>query len=125
RQHHQRIAQALEERTVKPADLLAYHYLAANDDAKGLEYTLIAARAAKRQYANDEALHHYRRALEVLSTTRHLPRAAAQESTRQLTLELAQTLLQSGHYTDAIQMFEQRLEGEHSDDVRAEIHVGL
>ncbi|HVG58199.1 MAG TPA: protein kinase [Hyalangium sp.] len=125
RQYHQRIAQALEERPIKPAGLLAYHYLGANDDAKGLEYTLLAARAAKRQYANDEAIHHYHRALEVLSTTKHLPRVTVVEDMRQVTLELAQTLLQSGQYTDAIQRFEQRLEGEHSDDMRAEIHVGL
>ncbi|HYH94466.1 protein kinase domain-containing protein [Hyalangium sp.] len=125
RQYHQRIAQALEERTVKPAGILAYHYLAGNDEAKGLEYTLIAARTAKRQYANDEAIHHYHRALEVLSASERLPSTAVLEDTRQVTLELAQTLLQSGHYTAAIQMFEQRLEDEHADDVRAEIHVGL
>ncbi len=125
RQYHQRIAQALEERPVKPAGLLAYHYLAANNDAKGLEYTLIAARAAKRQYANEEASHHYHRALEVLSAAERLPRATISEDTRQVRLELAQTLLQSGHYTAAIQMFEQQLSGEHTDDIRAEIHVGL
>jgi serine/threonine protein kinase/tetratricopeptide (TPR) repeat protein len=125
RQYHQRIAQALEERAVKPAGLLAYHYLAANEEAKGLEYTLIAARSAKRQYANEEAIHHYTRALEVLSATERPPRAAVLEDTRQVMLELAQTLLQSGDYTAAIQMFEQRLEGEESQDLRAEIHVGL
>jgi serine/threonine protein kinase/tetratricopeptide (TPR) repeat protein len=125
RQYHQRIAQALEEHPVKPAGLLAYHYLAAHDEAKGLEYTLIAARAAKRQYANDEAIHHYRRALEVLSSSEHLPRARVLADTRQAMLELAQTLLQSGRYTAAIEMFTQRLEDEHSADVRAELHVGL
>ncbi|WP_304608640.1 protein kinase domain-containing protein [Hyalangium versicolor] len=125
RQHHQRIAQALEESTVKPAGLLAYHYLAANDEAKGLEYTLIAARAARRQYANDEAIHHYHRALEVLSTSERLPQPGVREDTRHVMMELAQTLLQAGHYTAAIQTFEQRLQDEPSDTVRAEIHVGL
>ncbi len=125
RQYHQRIAQALEERTVKPAGILAYHYLAAHNEAKGLEYTLIAARAAKGQYANDEAIHHYRRALEVLSSAEHLPRSTVLEDTGQVRLELAQTLLQSGNYTDAIQMFTQRLENEHAAEVRAELHVGL
>ena len=125
RQYHQHIARALEERTVKPAGLLAYHYLGANNEAKGLEYTLSAARAAKRQYANDEALHHYHRALEVLSSAEQLPHATVLEETRQVMLELAQTLLQSGHYTDAIEMFEQRLRDEDTDAVRAEIHVGL
>jgi class 3 adenylate cyclase/tetratricopeptide (TPR) repeat protein len=125
RQYHQRIAQALEQRPVKPAGILAYHYLAAHNEAKGLEYTLIAARAAKRQYANDEAIHHYRRALEVLSSAEHLPRATVLEDTCSVKLELAQTLVQSGNYTAAIQMFTQRLEEEHAPDVRAELHVGL
>jgi class 3 adenylate cyclase/tetratricopeptide (TPR) repeat protein len=125
RQYHQRIAQALEEGPVKPAGILAYHYLAAHDEAKGLEYTLIAARAAKRQYANDEAIHHYRRALEVLTGAEHLPGATVLEDTRQATLELAQTHLQAGHYTAAIEMFTQRLEDEHSAEGRAELHVGL
>ncbi|WP_224242784.1 protein kinase domain-containing protein [Hyalangium gracile] len=125
RQHHLRIAQALEERPVKPTGLLAYHYLGADDEAKGLEYTLIAARTARRQYANDEAIHHYHRALEVLSHLERSPGDVVLDDTRQVMLELAHTLLQSGHYTAAIQMFEQRLQGEHADDVRAEIHVGL
>jgi class 3 adenylate cyclase/tetratricopeptide (TPR) repeat protein len=125
RQYHQRIAQALEQRPARPAGILAYHYLAAHDETKGLEYTLIAARTAKRQYANDEAIHHYHRALEVLSSSERLPRAVVQEDTRQGMLELAQTLLQAGHYTAAIEMFTQRLEGEDTDDVRAELHVGL
>jgi class 3 adenylate cyclase/tetratricopeptide (TPR) repeat protein len=125
RQYHQRIAQALEERPVRPAGLLAYHYLAAHDEAKGLEYTLIAARAAKRQYANDEAIHHYHRALEVLSSAERLPLATLLEDTRHVRLELAQTLLQSGHYTAAIEMFTQRLTEEDTDDVRADIHIGL
>ena len=125
RQYHQRIAQTLEAAPVKPAGILAYHYLAAHDEAKGLEYTLIAARAAKRQYANDEAIHHYRRALEVLTSAEHLPGDTVLEDTRQATLELAQTLLQSGRYSAAIDMFTQRLEDEHAAEVRAELHVGL
>ncbi len=125
RQLHRRIAQALEAYPVKPAGSLAYHYLAGHDEAKGLEYTLLAARSAKRQYANDEAIHHYHRALEVLSSAEGLPRARVEEERRTVLLELAQTLLQSGRYTDAIEMFEQRLKGERVEGVRAEIHVGL
>jgi len=126
---HRRLARFLEakaeDNAVKPAGILAYHYLTGNDEAKGLEYTLMAARAAKRQYANDEAIHHYNKALEVLSTAETLDRIVVLEDTRQVMLELAQTLLQSGNYAAAIQMFEQRLADEDADDVRAEIHVGL
>jgi class 3 adenylate cyclase/tetratricopeptide (TPR) repeat protein len=126
---HQRLARFLEKKAadnpVKPAGILAYHYLAGNDETKGLEYTLMAARSAKRQYANEEAIHHYNKALEVLSSAETLEQHVVLEDTRQVMLELAQTLLQAGNYAAAIQMFEQRLTDEDSADLRAEIHVGL
>ena len=126
---HRRLARFLEKKAadnpVKPAGILAYHYLAGNDEAKGLEYTLMAARAAKRQYANDEAIHHYNKALEVLSAAETLEQHVVLEDTREVMLELAQTLLQAGNYAAAIQMFEQRLTEDDAAEVRAEIHVGL
>jgi adenylate cyclase len=126
---HRRLAHFLDLRAadnpVKPAGILAYHYLTGGDDAKGLEYTLMAARAAKRQYANEEAIHHYNKALEVLFTTDVLHRDVVLEHTREVMLELAQTLLQAGDYAAAIHMFQQRLADEEADDLRAEIHVGL
>jgi class 3 adenylate cyclase/tetratricopeptide (TPR) repeat protein len=126
---HRRLARFLEEKAadnpVKPAGILAYHYLAGNDELKGLQYTLIAARAAKTQYANEEAIHHYNKALEVLSTTGSLDREAILELTREVMQELAETLLQAGDYAAAIHMFQQRLDDEESGDRRAEIHVGL
>ena len=126
---HRRLARFLEEKAadnpVKPAGILAYHYLAGNDELKGLEYTLMAARAAKAQYANEEAIHHYNRAIEVLSVTEAMDREVILVRTRQVMQELAETLLQAGNYAAAIHMFEQRLDTEESDDRRAEIHVGL
>lgn len=128
-QLHRRLARFLEKKAadnlVKPAGILAYHYMAGNDEAKGVEYTLMAARAAKRQYANDEAIHHYNRVLEVLSHSETLDQHVVLEDTRQVMLELAQTLLQAGNYAAAIQMFEQRLSEEDAAEVRADIHVGL
>jgi adenylate cyclase len=126
---HRRLAHYLEEKArdnpVKPAGILAYHYLAGNDELKGLEYTLMAARAAKAQYANEEAIHHYNKAMEVLSVTEAMPREVILEHTRQLMQELAETLLQSGNYAAAIHMFQQLLDDENADDRRAQIHVGL
>jgi adenylate cyclase len=126
---HRRLAGYLEEKAqdnpVKPAGILAYHYLAGNDELKGLEYTLMAARAAKAQYANEEAIHHYNKALEVLSVTDTMPREVILEHTRQVMQELAETLLQAGNYASAIHMFQQLLDDEDSDDRRAQIHVGL
>ncbi len=126
---HRRLARFLEEKAadkpVKPAGILAYHYLAGNDELKGLEYTLMAARSAKAQYANEEAIHHYNKAMEVLSTTSSLGGETILQRTREVKQELAETLLQAGNYAAAIQMFQQRLADAEPDDRRAEIHVGL
>ncbi|MDY7229633.1 AAA family ATPase [Hyalangium rubrum] len=130
REHlHRKLARFLEEKDadnpVKPAGILAYHYLAGNDELKGLEYTLQAARAAKAQYANEEAIHHYNRAMEVLSTTDALDREVIYTRTREVMQELAEALLQAGNYAAAIQMYEQLQGDEVSDERRAEIHIGL
>lgn len=126
---HRRLARYLEARAadnpVKSAGILAYHFLAGNDEAKGLEYALMAARSAKAQYANEEAIHHYNRALEVLSTTEALDAEQILALTRQVMQELAQALLQSGNYTGAIHMFDQCLTEVPTDAERAEIHLGL
>ncbi|WP_225411860.1 AAA family ATPase [Stigmatella hybrida] len=126
---HRRLARYLEQKAadnpVKPAGILAYHYLAGNDEKKGLEYTLAAARAAKRQYANEEAIHHYNRALDLFFTSETGEREEMLLHTRQIMVELAETLLQAGQYASAIQMFEQCLFDETRDDRRADIHIGL
>lgn len=126
---HRRLARYLEERAadnpVKAAGILAYHFLAGADEGKGLEYALLAARSAKAQYANEDAIHHYNRALEVLSTTNALGPEQILVRTRQVMHELAQALLQSGNYTGAIHMFDQCLADEMADSTRAEIHLGL
>lgn len=51
--------------------LLAYHYRGAGNQKKELFYTLLAADRAKSIYANNEALQHYNRSLELLD---HLQR---------------------------------------------------
>lgn len=126
---HRRYARYLEARAgenpVKSSGILAYHYLAGNDEVKGLEYALIAARDAKTQYANEDAIHHYNRALEVLSTTTAFGAEQILVRIRQVMHELAQALLQSGNYTGAIHMFEQCLAEEIADATRAEIYLGL
>ncbi|MBJ6764133.1 AAA family ATPase [Myxococcaceae bacterium JPH2] len=126
---HRRLARYLEARAgdnpFQSAGILAYHFLAGNDLLKGLEYTLMAARGARAQYANDDALHHYNRALELLGTVEGMDRDEVLRQTRTVMQELAETLLQAGNYAGAILMFEQCLADEQLVARQAEIHLGL
>ncbi|QSQ25151.1 AAA family ATPase [Pyxidicoccus parkwayensis] len=126
---HRRMARFIEARAgdnpVKSAGILAYHSLAGNDEVKGLEYTLMAARSAREQYANDDAIHHYNRAMEVLGGTTALEPDEVLLKTRKVMQELAETLLQAGNYAGAIHMFEQCLADEDIEARKAEIHLGL
>jgi len=126
---HRRMARFIEARAgdkpVKSAGILAYHSLAGNDEVKGLEYTLMAARSAREQYANDDAVHHYNRALEILGGTVVLDPEEVLRKTRTVMQELAETLLRAGNYAGAIHMFEQCLADAEEEARRAEIHLGL
>jgi len=123
---HRRFARHLEAQASGNLDdsagLLAYHFLAGNDEEKGLEYSLLAARNARAQYANQDALHHYGRAIELLER----PGSPAEPGVlRRVRRERAQTLLQAGNYPDSIRLFEECLEQGPDRLERAEIHVGL
>lgn len=126
---HRRLARFLEARAgenpVASAGILAFHFLAGNDEVKGLEYTLLAARSARDQYANDDAVHHYNKAIEILATTVSLDPDEVLVKTRRVMQELAETLLQAGNYAGAIHMFEQCLADEDQQARRAELHLGL
>ena len=50
------------------APLLAYHFQQAGDDQRALQYYTIAAENAARLYANEEAVNHYSKALEIGDT---------------------------------------------------------
>ncbi|WP_342374561.1 AAA family ATPase [Myxococcus stipitatus] len=126
---HRRLARFLEARAgenpVASAGILAFHFLAGNDEVKGLEYTLLAARSARDQYANDDAVHHFNKAIEILATTVSLDPDEVLVKTRRVMQELAETLLQAGNYAGAIHMFEQCLADEDQQSRRAELHLGL
>lgn len=66
---HRLVAFALEEvnatRLDEYAAQLAQHFYAAEEDAKTLEYSTRAGGIAARVFANDEALAHYGRAIEI------------------------------------------------------------
>jgi class 3 adenylate cyclase/tetratricopeptide (TPR) repeat protein len=65
---HRRVAHFIEhefaETLAEQAGLLAYHYWEGHDWAKAMEYNLLTARHAQREFANDTAVAAYRRALE-------------------------------------------------------------
>lgn len=68
---HLKVAEFLE--TLSPEDLpgkydglLAYHYHGANDPKKELLYSMLAADAARKMFANTEAMYYTTRAVEVL-----------------------------------------------------------
>ncbi|NCC51291.1 MAG: GAF domain-containing protein [Spartobacteria bacterium] len=70
RQAHQNIAQTIEAH-YNSGDLvnlyaLAHHYTEAGLEDKMLEYVLPAANKARENYANEEAIHHYRAVLKIL-----------------------------------------------------------
>ena len=67
---HKRVATHLETAAAgapeKQADLLAYHFLAGSELEKGLTYTITAGHQAADKFANQDAVYHFTRALEIL-----------------------------------------------------------
>lgn len=64
---HSRIADYIErtaESVAEEVDLLAYHFFEGQMWTKALEFNLLAARRAQKEYANDAAVLAYRRTLE-------------------------------------------------------------
>lgn len=122
---HRRFALALEDRpddrATGRAGLLAAHFLAGNDAEKGLHYTLVAARVAREQYANRDAVHHYDRALELLSA-QPSPDARRIRAVRR---ELAQTQLQQGSYEEAVRNLERCLAEADTRAEKADVYAGL
>lgn len=72
RDFHRKIAAFLERNAAAGAigeqtDLLAYHYFEGQDWQKAVEYNLMAARHAQREFANDSAVDSFERVLEAAS----------------------------------------------------------
>ena len=68
RQLHRHIGQSIErqqaQRLTEYWEVLAYHFGLAEDWGKAMGYHLKAGRKAQEMYANEDAVHHYRQALE-------------------------------------------------------------
>lgn len=71
---HRSVAHALE--SAYPGDreslapILGYHFLQAGDELKALDYLSLAAEAAAKVYANQEALEHYRASIDLARRVR-------------------------------------------------------
>lgn len=119
---HSRFAESIEARhsQARPAGLLAYHYLAAGDQTRALDYSLQAARSAREQYASRDAIHHYTTALGLLDQI-----GAPAATRRGVQRELAQALLQEGSYPEAIRLLEEVLGAADTALERADCYEGL
>jgi predicted ATPase len=89
-QSHQRIAQVLEARfpeTVETQpELLAHHYTEAGLTAPAVHYWHQAGQRAHQRSANQEAIQHLTKGLEVLATLPETPERAPHELTLQIAL---------------------------------------
>ncbi|MCK6521704.1 AAA family ATPase [Myxococcota bacterium] len=125
---HRRFVLYLEEALGQGARgasaLLAYHSVEGDDPERGLRYTLMAARDARDQYANDDAIAHYRRALGLLEQVELSAddRAATHHS---VIVELAEVLVSAGKYEEAVELLRAGEAVARSDQERAEIQEGL
>lgn len=65
REHHKRLAAALEAGGAADAEALADHFIAGGEEERAIEYTIVAAEEAERALAFDRAARLYRRALDL------------------------------------------------------------
>ncbi|MBK9648001.1 MAG: AAA family ATPase [Deltaproteobacteria bacterium] len=125
---HRRFVLYLEEALGQGARgasaLLAYHSVEGDDPDRGLRYTLMAARDARDQYANDDAIAHYRRALGLVEQAELAPddQAAARHT---VGVELAEVLVSAGKYVEAVELLQAGRAAARDDQERAEIQEGL
>lgn len=102
---HRQIGEILEalhvNRIEEFAPLIAHHFYAAQD-ARSLQYDIIAGEKAARLYANTEAATHFRRALEVAKRMHHDNSQIAK-----LHAQLGQSLELSGRYEQALGSYEE------------------
>ncbi|MCI4338550.1 MAG: AAA family ATPase, partial [Thermoplasmata archaeon] len=87
RRLHRRAAEVREQlegpRAEEAAGELAHHYLLGGDLPHSLHYSVLAARRAARIYAHEEAIQHYKTALELAEELRGTSAPGNVESTRE------------------------------------------
>ena len=102
---HRQVAEALErlftDRIEEQVGLLAHHWQRAEEPEKAMNYLLRAGHQAKRAYANEEAIHYLRTALEVVEKVTgdvHQERITIHE-------HLSDVLVNIGQYDEALKSY--------------------
>jgi len=122
---HEDVGTALEElygeQVYEIAPQLARHFLEAGDEERALPYVMQAGHQAQRAYANEEAIHYFRTALEVAEGI------SVDLSEEKITIHehLGDVLVNIGQYDDALENYSAALdllEGAASPDRVAALH---
>jgi len=107
---HEQIAQTIETSAFWPpeeqTEVLAYHYAESTTPAKAVPYLIAAAESAARRYANEIAIHHYRRAIALMQE----PATDRQTELTRARVGLGQALKFVGEYAEARQVLLEAVE---------------
>ena len=102
RRAHERVAQAIEALAPHDDEALAYHFAAAENAGRAIDYSRRAARRAESLYAYDAAVHHVRVALDFSELDQP-------ELRRELLEQLADALNQNRGGTEAIPLYQEAI----------------
>lgn len=106
-QLHRAIAAATETNNSDDVALVAYHAFKGADWPKALHYLLLAAKQARKIYANREAITHLQRAQQAAA---HLPEKSTRSQRLELIILLGEILIQLGRYDEATTLLQEGLE---------------
>ncbi len=102
RHAHERVANTIEALFPNDFEALAYHFAAADDAGKAVEYSLSAARRAESLYAYEAAVRHLRVALDFVESDQP-------ELRRDLLEQLADILSTNRTGTEAIPLYQEAI----------------
>ena len=107
---HEQIAQTIETGAFWPpeeqTEVLAHHYAESNTPSRAVPYLIAAAESAARRYANEIAIHHYRRAIALMQE----PAMDRQTELTRARVGLGQALKFVGEYAEARQVLLEAVE---------------
>jgi class 3 adenylate cyclase/tetratricopeptide (TPR) repeat protein len=110
---HERVAKFYERTKPEDFDLLALHYLNSDNLEKALEYSVKAGDKAKDMFAIREASSYYKNALETLEKMEEIDKGYKEKYRGEkikITLNLADTCIPLGKYTEALSVLADLLE---------------
>jgi eukaryotic-like serine/threonine-protein kinase len=85
---------------------IAHHYVEGNDHKKALPYLIIAGERARTIFANDQALKHYQKALDIIATFEESEREREFAKGKDIVLEgMGDVFLLTGKHDDALEHY--------------------